>query len=253
MEPERHLELLRIEGERLAAMPPEALDAEVPTVEGWTLEKAVRHTGRVHRWVTEMLKTNDFGAAVEPLPKGPESLDAFRESLEEMLSFFKQHGPDEPCMSFAGPATYAYWFRRQHQETSVHRIDAADAVFVAGGPIPEGINPDGAADGIDEILSKFMPALLLRDGAMDPSLEAKSLHIHRTDLDPTTGSTDAEWMLRFGTDRTEISHEHAKGDAGMRGTAQDLFLVFWRRRAIDLVDVFGDISVPETLWRRLKI
>ena len=61
-----------------------------------------------------------------------------------------------------------------------------------------------------------------------------SVHLHSTD-------GDGEWTLRAGDDGAiVVTRDHAKADAALRGEANDLLLVLWRRLPIDAVDVFGD-------------
>ncbi|AQA22439.1 mycothiol maleylpyruvate isomerase N-terminal domain protein [Rhodococcus sp. MTM3W5.2] len=139
MTPDQHLETLRTEGLRLAAMPAAALDAHVPTVPGWTLERVVRHTGRVHRWVRTTLAAGpgaELHGAGQPesLPRGPDCLPAYRESLEQLLAEISAHDFDRGAPTFAGPGTVGFWARRQAHEVAVHRVDAADALHAAGGP-----------------------------------------------------------------------------------------------------------------------
>ena len=57
--------------------------AEVPTCPGWTVEDLARHTGAIHRWVTEIVATE--APSRLPFPEaGPESSSA--EGLAEWLA-----------------------------------------------------------------------------------------------------------------------------------------------------------------------
>ena len=44
-----------------------------------------------------------------------------------------------------------------------------------------------------------------------------------------------------------VEATHAKGDVALRGPAEDLLLVMWRRRPLDVLDVLGDRAVAERL------
>lgn len=246
MEPNRHLEILRAEGDLLAAMPIDALDAPVPAVEGWTVENVVRHTGRVHRWVHSMLQAGPEGtpAEVAPLPKGPDCLPAYAEALAVIVADLEALDGDEPTQTFTGTQSSRFWHRRQAQEVSVHRMDAADAVHAAGGPAPVPLASDGAADGVDEWARFFLAVRWnVRHGEFPADLEGRTLHIHGTD-DPAP-QAGAEWLLRFGGGALSVEATHAKGDVAVRGSAQELLLALWRRRPLQTVDLIGDEALAE--------
>ena len=250
--PERNLEILAREGDLLAAMPVEALDAPVPTVDGWNLEKVLRHTGRTHQWVTALLGAepgadlDQIARNLPGLPKGPDCLPAYRHELDALLAAFAEHDFGEPVRTFAGSGTVAFWVRRQAHEVAVHRIDAADAVYSAGGPTPDPLTVDGSADGIDEWARVFLasrwPSL---DRDATDGLTGRSVHIHGTD-EPSPGE-GVEWLIEFEPSGVEVAATHAKGDVALRGRAEDLFLVCWRRRPLDSVDVVGNASVASRL------
>ena len=214
----RHLQILAAEGGRVAALPADALEARVPTLADWDVERVVRHLAKLHHWVRGALALPPDGAMADigPLPevpKGPDCLAAYRESLDLLLAAVEARRPDEPCASFIGRESVGWWLRRQAHEVTVHRIDAQDAVHAAGGPAPDPIDPDAAADGTD-----------------DPA--------------PADG---AEWLLAFGNQGVSVEATHAKGDVALRGPSADLLLVLWRRRPLDLLDIVGDATVAEHL------
>src|SRR5207302_736340 len=74
----------------------------------------------------------------------------------------------------------AFWYRRQAQETMIHRYDA-ERTF--GQPAP--FSTDMAVDGIDEALSTLLPTLFLREPKDGLS---GSVHLHATD-------TEGEWWI----------------------------------------------------------
>lgn len=249
MEPSRWLELLAIEGDRLGSVPVDSLDTPVPTLPDWTVERVLRHTGKVHRWVTATLAAGPgagLATDVEALPKGPAALDAYRESVLAVAEELARHDPNEESTTFVGPGTAAFWYRRQAHEVVVHRVDAQDAVHAAGGPAPDPIAVDHAADATDEWARLFLATRFgQRAGGLPEDLHGRSVHIHGTD-DP--GPTDgAEWILRLGADGVEVEASHAKGDVALRGPAEDLLLVLWRRRPLTDVEVVGEVTVAERL------
>lgn len=247
MDPSRHLELLRIEGERLAAMPADSLDAPVPALPDWTIERVLRHTGKVHQWVAATLAAGpgaDLAVDLPGIPRGPACLPAYREALDAVVAELAGHDPDEESMTFIGAGTTAFWYRRQAHEVAVHRIDAADAVHAAGGPVPESLAVDHASDAVDEWATLFLATRWQqRNGPLPADLAGRTIHVHGTD-DPAP-SDGAEWLLTFTTDNVEVATIHAKGDVALRGPAQDLLLTLWRRRPLDTLDVIGDRAFAE--------
>jgi predicted lipid carrier protein YhbT len=78
---------------------------------------------------------------------------------------------------------------------------------------------------------------------------AGSVHLHSTDA-------DGEWVVTEPdpSSRLAVTHEHAKGDAAVRGSASDLLLLLWRRLNLDdhaeRFEVFGDRAVVDRLLAR---
>lgn len=252
MDAARHLEILRAEGALVAGLPVDSLGATVPSLPDWTVERVVRHLARIHLWVAATFSADPTGppadvATLRPVPKGPDCLPAYRDALDELLAEFDHLTPSTPAASFIGEAVdIAWWARRQAQEVSVHRIDAQDAVHAAGGPAPDPLAADGAADGIDEWARLFLGVRFQQRGATIPAdLVGRTVHIHGTD-DPAP-SDGAEWLLSFSADRISIEATHAKGDVALRGSSHDLLLALWNRRPLSTLDVVGDASVAERL------
>lgn len=251
MQPARHLEILRSQGELVAALPADHLDAAVPSLPDWTVERVVRHLGKVHRWVLGAVQVPE-GAGMDavgplaPMPKGPDCLPAYRDVHEELVAHLEGRDPSDPAPTFAGPGTVGWWMRRQAHEVAVHRIDAHDAVHAAGGPEPVALEPDAAADGIDEWATFFLAVRFgQRFGDLPEGLAGRSIHIHGTD-DPAPPD-GAEWLIAFTDRGVEVESTHAKGDVALRGPAQDLLLALWRRRPLESLDVVGDEAVARRL------
>jgi uncharacterized protein (TIGR03083 family) len=249
MEPTRHLEILRHEGALVAAVEPEHLADPVPALEGWDVERTIRHLGKVHRWVTAALQLPpdagmDAIGEVPALPKGPAAIEAYGEVVAALVDEFERRDPAAPVATFVGHGTVGWWLRRQAHELVIHRFDIDDAVHGAGGPPPTAIAVDAAADGIDEWARVFLATRWSqRFGALPSDLIGRSVHLHGTD-EPTADDGE-EWLLRFGDDGVEVTASHAKGDVAMRGPAAELLLVLWRRRPLDGLDVIGDRAVAE--------
>ncbi|RVW10376.1 maleylpyruvate isomerase family mycothiol-dependent enzyme [Prescottella agglutinans] len=239
------LSALREQGEMLAATPIVALSEPVPMVPGWTVEHVVRHTGKVHQWVIAALQaTADTPLSeivrVGDMPRGPECVAAYRLAFDSLLDTFERLDPEHPAPTMVGPGTAAWWLRRQTHEVSVHRIDVSDTLRAAGGPSVPELDPEIAADGVDEWVHIFL-AMLARGDRLPESLDGRTIHLHGTDTEA------AEWHLAFESGAVTVTREHRKGDVALRGPAQDLLLTLWRRRPLARLDVIGDETVAGDL------
>jgi uncharacterized protein (TIGR03083 family) len=241
----------------MAQTPATALDLAVPPCPGWDLARLIGHTGRVHQWAAAALgagavTTEQAMALRQELPRppaGPAVLDFYRASLDALVDVLSVADPDEPCWTFLGPRPKQFWFRRQAQELTVHAWDAETALATGapGSPPPERIPADLAADGVDEFLDVFLGRFLPPPGDGRES----TLHLHGTDDPPVAGG--AEWLVRLTADGPVVTTEHAKGDVALRGPAEDLLLVLWRRRPLDALDVLGDRSLAEQVIDQTRV
>ena len=250
MEPARHLEILATAGERLASVPVAHLGAPVPTVPGWTVEDVVRHTGKIHQWVSGVAQLpldGDVGSVrPEGMPTGADCLPAYRDALAQITDTLTSRPADTEVPSFLGPVTLGWWIRRQAHEVSVHRYDAEAGVEAAGGAAANPFGVDEAADGVDEWASTFLATRWnQRFGDFPPELDGATIHLHGTDPEPPVDGS--EWLLSFADGKVQVAATHAKGDVALRGPAEDLLLVMWRRRPLDVLEVFGDRTIAERL------
>ncbi|HSL59368.1 MAG TPA: maleylpyruvate isomerase family mycothiol-dependent enzyme [Acidimicrobiales bacterium] len=222
------LERIAIESRALAGVGP--LDAGVASCPGWSVADVVRHTGGVHRWMLQQITADDptqlRREPVEPAPEG-EALGRWLTDGAAALVQGIAADPDRVCPTFRGPMPASWWARRALHETTVHRWDAEAAVGVPGP-----IDPEQAADGIDELLAEIAPRRL--DRARFPV--DVTLHFHATDV---TG----EWLVDLGPERFAVRPGHAKGDVAARGPAADLFLLVWARIPAARLEVFGDATL----------
>lgn len=249
--PEQFVSIVRVEGERIAEMPADSLAAPVPSCPGWTLEHVVRHIGKVHSWVTAVLRAAPGTPIGEirrdrEMSHGPECLAEYLTVLDGLLAEFDRVDPDEPRPTFVGPGTAGWWARRQAHETTVHRFDAADAVHAAGGPEPEPADAAVAADGVDE-WARFMLTRSLGRTGVPEELRGRTVHLHGTD---TAG---AEWSIEFEDDGPAVTNEHTKGDVALRGSTQDLLLAVWNRRPLESLQIFGEPSIARAMVESVRI
>ena len=141
--------------------------------------------------------------------------------------------PDRPVYSFSPNHQRAgFWPRRMAHETTMHRVDAEQAVGQTVAPIP----PTVAVDGIDEAFSVFVATF---GGGRSPG-DGRTVHLHATDA-------EGEWLIRFDPEAIVVEVGHAKGDAAVRGPAEDLLLWLWGRRPLDALELFGDRTAADAL------
>ena len=215
------------------------LRAQVPGAPGWDTTELLRHIGLVHTRASVILRT---GTTERPttangmLPEPPTDgvLDWYRETLAALVPDLRAlDDPDRPVYSFSPRHRRAgFWPRRMAQETTIHRVDAEQAVGRPVAPVPSEL----AVDGVDEIFTVFVPTYAAERSPGD----GRTVHLHSTD-------SEGEWLIRFDPGDVVVEAGHAKGDAAVRGPAADLLLWLWGRRALDDLDVFGDRAVAEAL------
>jgi len=129
-------------------------DTPVPTCPGWTVQRLIQHLGRVFDMVVRVMQTADPESP--PMRIEPASGDvfaAFDSKLATMLDVLATTDPTTPVWhpTPTAPKTAAFWSRRMAHEVSVHRIDAQAAAGT-----DSAVDPDFAADGIDEVLTRLV-------------------------------------------------------------------------------------------------
>jgi uncharacterized protein (TIGR03083 family) len=233
-----HVAGIRLNVSALAAAAQSApLDTPVPSCPGWDLSRLLGHLGRVHRWSARAVLGGGQPAGTEGLPKPPAEADEllawFEAGAAELISALESVDPAAPAWNFAGGEPVAgFWARRQATETLVHRWDAEHAV---GAVTP--IEPESAADGVDEYLTVLAPFIL---GGKDGIDVGGSIHLHATDA-------DGEWNLHTDDGLYRVDRSHAKGDVAVRGPAGQLLLLVFQRigPGAEGLETFGDAAVLE--------
>jgi uncharacterized protein (TIGR03083 family) len=226
------------------------LEHPVPSCPGWQLGDLAWHLGTVwNRWgrivadgVTTLEGVQALGEA--PRPADDLLIDWVASAHTAMYSSLTRADDDAEVWTWTGANRSVSWVRRRMtQETAVHRWDAAAAVGV-----PYDIPVSVAADGIDEFLMWFAA----RRPSDDAAPVGGTVHLHCTDTagDVNDGSDDrslvaGEWLVsRLDESGVAFTREHAKGDAAVRGRANDLLLWLWRRDG-GPVEILGDVAVAE--------
>jgi uncharacterized protein (TIGR03083 family) len=221
--------------------------APVVACPGWSIDDLVFHLVKVQNMFHGMIST-PFAASPKDLPRIERTtgsnalLDQFRSGAQRLEVLLAGLDDDARVWTFTGGDTALWVKRRQAQEVLVHRFDAESA-----GSGVSGADAALCADGVDELLQVFLP--LRFDTAMT-TMEG-SVHLHCTD-------TDGEWMITPSNSRIEVSREHAKGDVALRGPAQLLLQVMWRRISVDDAlevgaEVFGSRAALDALLAGLVV
>lgn len=213
----------------------------VSTCPGWTLNQLFKHVGRGNRWCAQIIDDR----RQEPLDprevrdgKPPEDVDgaiAWLESgAQKVLDAVDHVGADARVWTFNGSKPAGWWIRRRVHEMTVHRADAALALG-SEFELPAAQAADAVSEWIELIINGA-------DRHAPPLEPGHTLHLHATDdgLGPT-----GEWTIVNDEDGLSWSHNHAKGEAAVRGRAVDLLLGITRRQsaAEASLEVFGDAAV----------
>lgn len=223
------------------------LSALVPTTPDWTVRRLVTHQGMVHRWAAAIVRGDDLeqaGVAAVLEAEGrraPDPLQWLRDGATEVVDAISRAPDDLDTLVFLAdaPPPRRFWARRQCHETTIHAVDALSAalgrhpVAADAGWIP----PELALDGIDELLSGFLPRPVSRLRSADPQ---------RIVVLPDEG--DSAWQVDVSqmppvTTRRPRCEAPDDADTLLAGGALALYLTLWNRS--DEVAPAGDWQ----LWR----
>lgn len=214
----------------------------VSTCPDWDLAELIRHTGRVHRWVTEIARTRsleyvNWKKLELGLPEDPSGLSAWLAAgADPLIEVLSAADPATPLWSFAPDASVGWWTRRQLHETTVHRTDGQLTV----GESPE-IPAAVALDGVEELLGVMFPAVGSAKRAAELGRAGDSVHLHATDA-------PGEWTITLTEDGFNWDRGHSKATVAVRGAAEDLYLLMWNRRRLadaERFETFGDAALMD--------
>ena len=222
------------------------MERAVDTCPGWSLAKLIRHVGTVHRWAGTMVATAaperlDVRSLDLGLPEHPSWLPGWLGTGgAELVERLRQADPDQEMWAWGADQHARFWPRRMLHETVVHRTDADIALDPDAHPT---VDPEVAADGIDELLANLPSAAAFSPGIRDLKGEG-AFALETTD-------SKARWFVQLHADgftasRVEVSDPPAE-DAVVMGTGAGLLLLLYRRLAFGEAeaDVTGDRSVVD--------
>lgn len=195
------------------------LDATVPSCPGWRLADLAGHLGAVYRLATAgIVDKAPLAPGAGPVDEGRTALlDWFDSGYARLLTALTEHSWDEECWTFGPkPATVAFWVRRQAHETVVHTWDAQ----LAASGKPAALDPNTSIDGIDEVITMFLPRQVRRGLVELPvsiglsSTEGPSYVIGEGEpIAEVTGSAETLLLLLYRRITPETADVTITGDA----------------------------------------
>jgi len=212
------------------------LAAPVPSCPAWDLRALTAHLGGVHRWARSAL--------TRPRPEehrddGPEpgvDLRAwFAEGVDDLAVTLRSTDPLTECWTFGPrPRTAAFWFRRQAHETAMHAWDAERALTDA----PQPVDPELALDGVDEVVTMFVPRQILLGRLAPPE---QVVELRAVGAQGQFGGPGATWRLAAAGPPADAAPVR-EPDAVVSAPAATLLLLLWRRIPLDApgVGIDGD-------------
>jgi uncharacterized protein (TIGR03083 family) len=223
---EQHVDGVRAAVDAFAASANTAgLEARVPTTPDWDVRHLVAHQGLIHRWARGHL-------VAEPVDVDPVERDGLtasdpvlwlREGAELLVAAIEQASDDvaAPVFLADAPSPRRFWARRQCHETTIHAVDALSGVL---GRYPRAadtrIEPELALDGIDELLTGFLP----RPASRLRSEEPLTIAILPED-------SELRWLVALSPQApvTARGLGDEEADVVLRGGAVALYLTLWNR------------------------
>jgi uncharacterized protein (TIGR03083 family) len=201
------------------------LDAAVPTTPDWDVRRLVAHQGLVHRWATGHIvgEQVDVDAVEREGLAQTDPVGWLREGAARLVTALEEAPDDLAGRVFLAdaPSPRRFWARRQCHETTIHAVDALSAVL---GRYPRAadtwIDRDVALDGIDELLTGFLPRPRSRLRAEDPMTIAV-----------LPEDADQRWLVAISSQApvTARGLGDEDADAVLCGSAVALYLTLWNR------------------------
>lgn len=212
----------------------------VPSCPGWTVERLLGHTTKVHHWASAILRGADPAAFEFSPPEQHELFEVYDAGLAALLEQLRSAPPDLQVWTLA-PAESAtlFWARRQAHETAIHGVDAQ---LAAGFGVRE-FAADFAADGIDELLTAMAPRGFDSNGFADGL--TGECRISLTPLD-----WNSSWTVSVGPNRLACQPGSVdNADLSVFATVSDLYRWVWNRAGDADLTLRGKLSLADR-WRQ---
>lgn len=195
-------------------------DEQVPACPGWSSHKLTQHLGSIHRWAAGIV----LSAQRIEVPKsvfGDPLVEWYAGTATALLAALQAVSADEVIPNFSRNDEHAaFWSRRQMHETTVHSVDAAQALDLDESHWT--VAPTLAADGVEEILHVFIPRMTAR--GKHPEVRSR-IRLTATDIDQS-------WIIAPASGEglpPLMVHSSYDADTTVEGTAADLYLALWHR------------------------
>lgn len=233
----------------IAAARATSADAPVPTCPEWVARDLIRHMGGVHRWATTFVAegraepgTQTLEQIVGAWPGDEELADWFEAGYLQLVSALEAAPPDLQCWTFLPASSpLAMWSRRQAHETAIHRVDTELAAGRTADQLSS-VTPEFAADGVDELLTCFVPRRSTKLRSESPAT-----------LGVRCSGDDGAWVLSIGPDGVTTSTGGGPADCTVRGAAGDLYLALWNRGRDERLEIDGDRGVLERFGEAVQV
>ncbi len=237
---DQYIEATRSHVDRIGSLAAKNPTAHIDSCPTWNMTELLWHMGEVLVFWKQVIDKKAMDTSVLEWVTRPDSARLqqwYREGVSAALDTLRSADPEMPCWTWTGPQNVAWIIRRMAHESAVHMWDACRAAGVE--PV---LQPKLSSDGIDEFLHVMLPHA--REGQ---PIVGGSVHLHCTDV-------EGEWLVTPGdADILTVTREHATGSCAIRGTANDLNMLLWRRLSSFDVEVIGDASVAERFLMRTSL
>jgi uncharacterized protein (TIGR03083 family) len=236
-----YLDAIRRDSVLLASAGRKGLDEPVPCCEGWSVRDVVGHTGAVHRQKEAIVR--ERRVAGEPESEEPPDdnllVSWFEDGADRLVVTLAGTDPATPVATwYASDRTVGFWYRRMAHETLIHRVDAEQA----HGAISS-IDPDLAADGVDEILRVFMADVPDWGSATERERTIRLMSGGRAWVmrDAAFSGTSPNGKRYDRLQMFAVDDDHdGDTDTTIAGSPQALDLWLWGRGGLDELDITGN-------------
>lgn len=203
-------------------------DTAIPSCPDWTMHDLLKHMSDVAQfWSGVIDARGEVPAPGSGRDRGSDLFELYDSAVAGLCDRLSSAPDPSPIWTWLGKRKVSPWLlRRLDAETSLHLWDACSST--PDGAVP--LDPTFACDAVDEYF----------DTITFTKSPPVSLHLHATDA-------DGEWSISTDDDGERVvTHEHVKADVAVRGTASDVLLMLWGRKAAAELEVFGDANIVDT-------